>query len=520
MNTAQLLDSLNEPQQHAVTAEADENVVVLAGAGSGKTRVLAHRIAWLLFTEQARSPNILAVTFTNKAAREMQTRITQLLNESAQGLSPNGMWVGTFHGLAHRLLRIHHEQARLAQNFQVLDTGDQDRLLKQILKRLELDEKVWNLKSVKSFISQKKERGIRAQSTDASAIDSKTGYQRIIENIWSQLPKEFQRLDKSKKHAAIQKIINQLNLNEWIWTPESVNASMNRYLNAQDAHTFSPEPGIWQQRMDDIYLTYETHCQQQNLVDFSELLLRSYELWRDNPALLEQYQQRFRYVLVDEFQDINDIQYAWLRMLSHDKSAFFMVGDDDQSIYSFRGAKIEYIQSANQDFPNSKLIRLEQNYRSSKMILATANALISHNQQRLGKNLWTQRLEGDPVYLYVAHNEKDEAEFIVQKIQDWTESLQEVAILYRTSAQSQQFEEILLQKSIPYRIHGGLRFYERAEVKDSLAYLRLAYNYQDDGAFERIINTPKRGIGERSLEIIRLKRVNMVYHYGRQRRNY
>ena len=426
MDIAQLLDSLNEPQQHAVTAAAHENIVVLAGAGSGKTRVLAHRIAWLLTTELARPHNILAVTFTNKAAREMQGRISQLLDEPTQG-----MWAGTFHGLAHKLLRIHHDFAQLPQNFQVLDDSDQERLIKQILKQLELDEKVWTPKKAKGFINRHKEQGIRAQAIEIQSHE------------------------------------------------------------------------IWYLRMRDIYLAYQTHCQQQGLVDFSELLLRSYEIWRDYPELLQQYRHRFRFVLVDEFQDTNHIQYAWLRLLAHPETAFFVVGDDDQSIYSFRGAKVEHIQLFTEDFSPSRLIRLEQNYRSSGMILAAANGLIAHNSQRLGKKLWTQGAAGEPVYLYTAYNEREEAEFIVEKIQEWTESLQQVAILYRTSAQSRQFEEILLQKSIPYRIYGGLRFYERAEVKDALAYLRLAYYNQDDGAFERIINTPKRGLGERSLEMIR-----------------
>lgn len=426
MDIAQLLDNLNEPQRHAVTAIVDENIVVLAGAGSGKTRVLAHRIAWLLLTDQARPHNILAVTFTNKAAREMQTRITQLIQEPVQG-----MWVGTFHGLAHKLLRIHHDFAQLPQNFQVLDDADQERLIKQILKRLELDEKVWTPKKVKNFINHHKELGVRAH------------------------------------HIEVQN-------NE-----------------------------LWYLRMRDIYLAYQTHCQQHGLIDFSELLLRSYEIWRDYPDLLQQYRQRFRFVLVDEFQDTNYIQYAWLKLLAHPATTFFAVGDDDQSIYSFRGAKVEHIQQFTEDFPHSRLVRLEQNYRSSGTILTAANALISHNRQRLGKKLWTQGTAGEPVFLYAAYNEKEEAEFIAQKIQEWTESLQEVAILYRTSAQSRQFEEVLLQKAIPYRIYGGLRFYERAEIKDALAYLRLAYHNQDDGAFERIINTPKRGIGERSLEIIR-----------------
>jgi DNA helicase-2/ATP-dependent DNA helicase PcrA len=341
------------------------------------------------------------------------------------------MWVGTFHGLAHKLLRMHHDCAQLPQNFQVLDDNDQERLIKQTLKRLELDDKVWKPKTIKAFINRNKECGVRAEAIEMQSNE------------------------------------------------------------------------IWHQRMRDIYLAYQHYCQQQGVVDFSELLLRSYEMWRDHPALLEQYQQRFRFVLVDEFQDTNHIQYAWLRLLARPENTFFVVGDDDQSIYSFRGAKVEHIQLFTQDFPHSRLIRLEQNYRSSGMILAAANGLIAHNYQRLGKKLWTQGAAGEPVYLYTAYHEREEAEFIVQKIQEWTESLQEVAILYRTSAQSRQFEEVFLQKGIPYRIYGGLRFYERAEVKDALAYLRLAYNHEDDGAFERIINTPKRGIGERSLEMIR-----------------
>ena len=425
MDVSHLLDSLNNTQREAVCA-SPEHTLVLAGAGSGKTRVLVHRIAFLLETEQARPYNLLAVTFTNKAAREMQYRIETLLKRS-----PQGLWAGTFHGIAHRLLRIHWQEATLPQTFQILDSEDQERTLKRIIKVLQLDEKVWTAKQSQHFINHQKDRAIR---------------------------------------------------------PHDI------LVGEQD---------VWLGQMVQIYQMYEEHCQRTGAVDFAELLLRSYETLRDNDTLLTHYQVRFHHILVDEFQDTNTIQYLFLKLLAGEQGKLFVVGDDDQSIYSWRGAKVENIQNFGQDFENSKLIRLEQNYRSTGTILEVANALINHNKQRLGKRLWTEGKAGEPVYLYKAFSELDEADFVVSKIKAWEGKLNQIAILYRTSSQSRIFEERLIEKSIPYRIYGGIRFYERAEIKDVLAYLRLIALHDDDGAFERIINLPKRGIGDKTVETVR-----------------
>ncbi len=425
MDVSHLLDSLNDTQRKAVCA-SPEHMLVLAGAGSGKTRVLVHRIAFLLETEQTRPYNLLAVTFTNKAAREMQYRIETLLRRS-----PQGMWAGTFHGISHRLLRMHWQEAKLPQTFQILDSEDQDRTLKRIIKSLQLDEKVWTSKQSQSFINSQKDKAIRPHDI-------------LIE-----------------------------------------------------------ENDFWLKQMVQIYQMYEEHCQRTGAVDFAELLLRSYETLRDNESLLTHYHARFRHILVDEFQDTNTIQYLFLKLLAGEQAKLFVVGDDDQSIYSWRGAKVENIQNFSQNFENTKLIRLEQNYRSTGTILEVANALINHNRQRLGKRLWTEGKAGEPVYIYKAYSELDEADFVVAKIKAWEGKLSQVAILYRTSSQSRIFEEKLIGKNIPYRIYGGIRFYERAEVKDVLAYLRLIALHDDDGAFERIINLPKRGIGQKTLETIR-----------------
>ncbi len=421
-----LLTALNAAQQEAVSAPPG-HLLVLAGAGSGKTRVLVHRIAWLLQTDALHPHHILAVTFTNKAANEMRGRIEKLL-----GFPVQSMWVGTFHSLAHRLLRTHWQEAGLPQDFQILDADDQQRLVKRTLHLLQLDEDRWTPRQATSFINSKKETG--------------------------------QRPDK---------------------------------LQAFDPHT---------KVLIRIYETYEALCKQSGLVDFSELLLRALELWLKNPDLLTHYQERFRHILVDEFQDTNAIQYAWIRQLVGQKNYLMMVGDDDQSIYGWRGAKIENIQRFSQDFPHSRTIRLEQNYRSTGTILAAANALISHNDKRLGKNLWTAGADGSPISVYAAFNEIDEARFIVTQIKNSVQqghSKKEIAILYRSNAQSRVLEETLIQANMPYRIYGGLRFFERAEIKDALAYLRLLINRNHDAAFERVINVPTRGIGEQTLSLLR-----------------
>jgi len=428
MSVSHLLDTLNKAQLEAVTAPL-EHILVLAGAGSGKTRCLIHRIAWLLETEQARTHQILAVTFTNKAANEMRSRIDALHQNSTQGL-----WVGTFHGIAHRLLRIHWQDALLPQSFQILDSDDQLRIVKRVLKELDMDEKIFSPKQAQYFINNHKDEGRRAKD--------------ILVN----------------------------------------------------------EGGAWLLQRCRLYQTYEDTCQRTGVVDFAELLLRSYELLRDNPPLLEHYQQRFQYILVDEFQDTNTIQYQWLRLLAGSSGKLFVVFDDDQSIYGWRGAKIENVQSLQTDLADTRLVRLEQNYRSTGTILEAANALIAHNDNRLGKTLWTEDAKGELIELCQAFNEMEEAEFVVNKIQAWKgrlNKLNQVAILYRTTAQSRLFEEALLRYRLPYRIYGGLRFYERLEIKDILAYLRLLVHRDNNGAFERVVNTPKRGIGERTIDIVR-----------------
>ena len=425
MNISHLLEPLNPAQQEAVTASPG-HVLVLAGAGTGKTKVLTHRIAWLLATKQARTYNILAVTFTNKAAREMRARLETLLNNSIQNL-----WANTFHSIAHLLLRKHWQLANLPQTFQIIDSNDQLSVIKQVIKNLELDDKVWTPKQAQHFINARKDHGLRAKDLVAEEGDA------------------------------------------------------------------------WRNQMLHIYTAYEARCQQTGSVDFAELLLRCYELWRDNPSLLAHYQQRFQHILVDEFQDTNTVQYNWLQLLAGQSGQLFVVGDDDQSIYSFRNASAANLDHFNQEFPHVKLIRLEQNYRSTGTILEVANALISNNNQRLGKNLWTQANAGEPIFLYKAYSEMDEARFVAETVQARSDQRREVAILYRTTAQSRLFEEELLQRSIPYRIYGSLRFYERLEIKDMLAYLRLLHHRSDDGAFERIVNTPKRGIGEKTLETLR-----------------
>ncbi len=427
MDVSSLLDSLNAAQREAVSTDPGP-VLVLAGAGSGKTRVLTQRIAWLIQVEGLSPHSILAVTFTNKAAAEMRGRIEALL-----GMPVRGMWVGTFHGLAHRLLRAHWQDAGLPQGFQILDADDQLRMVKRVLKTLELDEARWPPRQAQWFINARKDEGVRPAHME--------------------------------DHG------------------DPVNRQLVR-----------------------IYSAYEAACRRAGVVDFAELLLRALELLRDTPALLEHYRNRFRHILVDEFQDTNAIQYGWLRLLSGDRIPVFAVGDDDQSIYGWRGARIEHIQHFSRDYPGTRVIRLEQNYRSTGTILKAANALIEHNQGRLGKNLWTEDAEGSPIALYAAFNEQDEARFVVGRIQEWSRTggrYSDVAVLYRSNAQSRVFEESLIQAAIPYRVYGGLRFFERAEIKDALAYLRLVASREDDAAFERVVNQPARGLGERTLALIR-----------------
>jgi DNA helicase-2/ATP-dependent DNA helicase PcrA len=426
MDVSELLDSLNEKQRDVVAAPL-QNMLVLAGAGSGKTRVLVQRIAWLMQVEHASSHSILAVTFTNKAAAEMRARVEQTVEGNV-----HGMWIGTFHGLAHRLLRMHFQEAKLPQNFQVLDSDDQLRLVKRIVRSLGIDEKRWPPKQMQWYINGKKDEGIRPQ-----------------------------------------------------------------HIEVYDDPT--------EQTFVKVYSGYQEACDRAGLVDFAELLLRAHELWLNNPVLLAHYQQRFKHILVDEFQDTNAIQYAWLNILGKASSKVMIVGDDDQSIYGWRGAKIENIQRFLNEFDNTETIRLEQNYRSTANILNAANKLIANNSNRLGKKLWTEDEDGEKISIYTAFNEIDEARFIAGRIADWRKegSLDDVAILYRSNAQSRLLEEALLQSRLPYRIYGGQRFFERLEIKDALAYMRLLNNRDDDAAFERIVNTPTRGIGNTSLSLIR-----------------
>ncbi|MCJ8338527.1 MAG: DNA helicase II [Pseudomonadales bacterium] len=428
MDVTAIIDGLNDAQREAVTAPL-ENLLVLAGAGSGKTRVLIHRIAWLVQTEDISPYSILAVTFTNKAAREMRSRIEQLL-----GVNPQGMWVGTFHGLAHRILRTHWRDANLQQNFQIMDSEDQHRLLKRICKDMALDDKQWPAKQFQWFINAQKDEGLRSKHIERS----------------------------------------------------------------NDAT---------QQLMVKVYQAYEESCERGGMIDFGELLLRCLELLRDlKPSLLMHYQERFRYILVDEFQDTNAIQYAWLRLLTGHERKLMAVGDDDQSIYGWRGAKIENIQTFSDHFPGAATVKLEQNYRSTSTILSAANAVIANNTGRLGKQLWTEGADGDKISLYAAFNEQDEARFIVGQIQKWQEQgnlRSESAILYRSNAQSRVMEESLIRAGVPYKIYGGHRFYDRLEIKNAIAYMRLVANREDDTAMERVINVPSRRIGTRTIEVIR-----------------
>lgn len=427
MDVTSILDQLNVAQQEAVTSDR-RSVLVLAGAGSGKTRVLVHRIAWKIQVDSISPYAILAVTFTNKSSREMRERIDQLL-----GMSLRGMWVGTFHGLAHRLLKAHWREAGLRENFQILDSDDQLRLVKRLMKTLDLDEARWPPRQAQWWINNQKDEGLRA--------------------------------------AHIQ---------------ETGDLQLTTMLR--------------------IYREYEANCAQLGVIDFAELLLRALDLWRQYADILDHYQARFKHILVDEFQDTNAVQYAWLRLLAGNKCQVTAVGDDDQSIYGWRGAKVENILSYERDFEATHVIRLEQNYRSTSNILCAANAVIEKNSERLGKKLWTEAGEGEPIALYAAFNEHDEARYIADRLHQWVSEGQRrdaAAILYRSNAQSRVLEAALLQADIPYRIYGGQRFYERLEIKNALAYLRVMLNVNDDTAFERVVNIPPRGIGERTIDAIR-----------------
>jgi DNA helicase II / ATP-dependent DNA helicase PcrA len=424
---ANLLENLNEPQLAAVTLPA-QHAMILAGAGSGKTRVLTTRIAWLISTQQVSPQGLLAVTFTNKASREMLTRISAMLP-----VNPRGMWVGTFHGLCNRFLRAHYRHAALPQTFQILDSQDQLAAIKRLLKSLNIDDEKYPPKNLMYFINGSKEEGLR--------------------------PNEVEAYDDYNK------------------------------------------------KFIELYLAYDAQCQKEGVVDFAELLLRSYELLQRNQPLREHYQSRFRHILVDEFQDTNNLQYKWLKLLAGhgqpNPSSVFAVGDDDQSIYAFRGANVGNMAAFEREFKVQNLIKLEQNYRSHANILNCANALIEHNDQRLGKNLWTDAGEGEPVRLYESVTDLQEAQWMLEEIKGliYEGHLRaDIAILYRSNAQSRVIEHGLFSAGVPYKVYGGLRFFERAEIKHALAYMRLLENANDDGAFLRVVNFPARGIGARSIE--------------------
>jgi DNA helicase-2/ATP-dependent DNA helicase PcrA len=427
LSTHKLLTQLNEAQTAAVTTDAQHSLV-LAGAGSGKTRVLVYRIAWLLAAEGISPYAILAVTFTNKAAAEMRHRVAELLDKPA-----TGMWIGTFHSIALRLLTMHNTEAKLPKNFQILDSEDQYRLIRRVISDLELDEKQWVPRSVQGFINDKKNEGIRSDEMDDFGDDNSS--------------------------TLIQ-----------------------------------------------IYSQYEQHCNRGGLVDFAEMLLRTHQLLLNNPPLLQHYQGRFGAILVDEFQDTNDIQSAFIRLLAGDKNRIMVVGDDDQSIYAWRGAKIDHIIGFKDLFPATIQYKLEQNYRSTQNILNAANAVIKNNSKRLGKELWSEQSGGELIQYYGAYSEYDEAAFVAEEIDNIIDSGidgDQIAILYRSNAQSRLLEENLLKHGIAYKVYGGLRFFERMEIKDVLAYVRLINNRHDDVGFERVINTPTRGLGNKTVNMIR-----------------
>jgi DNA helicase-2/ATP-dependent DNA helicase PcrA len=416
------LELLN-PEQLAAVTLPDEHALILAGAGSGKTRVLTTRIAWLIKGGRVTPAGVLAVTFTNKAAREMLTRLTAMLP-----INPRGMWMGTFHGLANRMLRAHHREAGLPQAFQILDSQDQLALVKRLAKGLNIDEERFPPRELAWFINGNKEDGVRASEVEVTDENSR--------------------------------------------------------------------------RMAEFYAAYDEQCQREGVVDFPELLLRSYELLKRNEILREHYARRFRHILVDEFQDTNRLQYRWLKLFSN-QNCFFCVGDDDQSIYTFRGANVGNMADFQREFRVQHVVRLEQNYRSHGNILDAANALIANNRNRLGKNLWTSAGPGEPIRVFEGESDGDEARWLVEEVQALAregERLSQMAVLYRSNAQSRVIEHALFSRGISYRVYGGLRFFERAEIKHALAYLRLAALPDDDNAFLRVVNFPPRGIGARTLE--------------------
>mgnify|MGYP001427665917 FL=1 len=437
MDVSHILENLNEAQRNAVTSEK-QHLLVLAGAGSGKTRVLVHKIAWEVEALGKNSSSIMAVTFTNKAANEMRSRIESLL----QGPILDS-WVGTFHGLSHKLLKRFYKEAGLSSGFTIIDSDDQLRIIKRISKELNLDEATWPSRQSQWQINAWKDEGLRSKNID-------------------------------EKGDFYTETINKINKE------------------------------------------YEEVCKRDYLVDFGELLLKSYETLVSSPSVKTFFQTRFQSILIDEFQDTNTIQYKWLQEIASEKTNITAVGDDDQSIYGWRGAKVEHVNSFAEDFKDAEIIRLEQNYRSTNIILNAANALIDNNKDRLGKNLWTEKLEGEQIVMYQAYNEQDEARFVADVLKDWMEkggAYKESAVLYRSNAQSRAIEEALLRVSIPYRIYGGLRFYERLEIKNAIAYLRVIFNHNDNPSFERSISNPTRGVGEKTLAKIRYtaKEFNISY---------
>ena len=437
MDVSHILDHLNDQQREAVTSEK-KHLMVLAGAGSGKTRVLVHKIAWEVEALNKNPGSIMAVTFTNKAALEMRSRIEELLKAPMI----DG-WVGTFHGLSHKMLKRFHKEANLSSGFTILDSDDQLRIIKRISKELDLDEASWPARQSQWQINSWKDEGFRNDLVD----------------------------DKGD---------------------------------------------FFKETINKIYKEYEAVCLRDNLVDFGELLLRSFEVIRDNASVRSFFHSRFQSILVDEFQDTNTIQYNWLLEIASKQTSITAVGDDDQSIYGWRGAKVENVDSFTKTFDDTEIIRLEQNYRSTNIILGAANALIENNTERLGKNLWTEKLEGEQIVLYQAYNEQDEARFVADVLKDWMnkgEMYEDAAVLYRSNAQSRALEEALLRSSIPYRIYGGQRFYERMEIKNAIAYLKIIFNHSDNPAFERSISNPTRGVGEKTLAKIRsaAKQYNISY---------
>ena len=429
MDVTHILENLNDQQREAVTSE-QQNIMVLAGAGSGKTRVLVHKVAWQIEAQQFSPSSIMAVTFTNKAANEMHSRIEELLEHP----SPE-IWCGTFHSLSHRILRKFHKEANLAPGFTILDSDDQLRIVKRLSKEMNLDDAKFPPRQSQWMINNWKDDGKRSK-------------------------------------------------------------------DVKDKGNF------YTQTVKDLYIKYEQACAHDNLVDFAELILLSYEIIVRNSSIRDYFFKRFDSIMIDEFQDTNTIQYKWLQAIAAPKAKVTAVGDDDQSIYGWRGAKVENVKAFSKDFKDVHIIKLEQNYRSTNKILSAANTVIQNNSDRLGKNLWTESLEGDNLTLYAAFNEQEEARFIASSSKDWMDGggcYEDIAILYRSNAQSRALEEAFLRASIPYRIYGGLRFYDRLEIKNAVSYLRVIFNNSDNPAFERSISNPTRGVGAKTLEKIRTK---------------